>query len=106
MTSAVLYALAALIAVVLYQLGPFIWRAFTSPLRHLPGPPTDSWWLGQFRIINAAENSVPQEEWAKQYGPSIAYRGMFGVSLLAVHLLRERLSDCVMVGVATVDDGH
>ena len=81
MTSTVLaFALAVFVTVALYHAVPMVWRALTSPLRHLPGPPTDSLFWGNFKIINEAENSVPQEQWVDQYGPTIAYRGIFGVS--------------------------
>lgn len=76
------YALVALLAIFLYYALPFVWRATTTPLRHVPGPPSPSLLWGNLKIIQAAENSVPQEQWAAQYGPTIAYRGIFGVRYL------------------------
>lgn len=56
-------------------------KSFTSPLRTLPGPPRKSWLLGYFPDIWKADNSVLQEKWVEQYGPSISYTGLFGVSI-------------------------
>lgn len=64
---------------ILKKLGPVVLKRFTSPLRHLPGPPSDHWLFGNFKVIADSENSVPQERWMEQYGPTMAYPGMFGV---------------------------
>lgn len=57
-------------------------RIYTSPLRRLPGPPSDSFFFGNFRAILKAENSVLQEKWLAEYGDVVAYPGVFGVCSL------------------------
>lgn len=67
---------------VLYLLGHavhYVYRIYTSPLLRLPGPPSDSMFFGNFKQIVKEDQSVPQEKWLAEYGPVIAYPGMFGV---------------------------
>lgn len=64
---------------VVYEFGPLFLGQFTSPLRHLPGPPSDHWLYGNAQAIIKAENSTCQEAWMEQYGPTLAYKGFFGV---------------------------
>lgn len=73
------YAVGALVALILYKLVPFLWQMNTTPLRHLPGPPTESLFWGNMLSIQKEENSVPQERWVEQYGSTIAYKGLFGL---------------------------
>lgn len=71
------------VAVVLYTTCSFIFRNRTSPLRILPGPPpcgAHLFW-GHGRAIWQADNSVIQEGWVKEYGPTIAYKGMLSVRI-------------------------
>ena len=74
-----LYVGGAVVALILYQVVPFLWKASTSPLRHLPGPPNDHLFWGNMLVIQKENNSVPQERWVEQYGLNIAYKGVFGV---------------------------
>ena len=78
-STTVLAIVAAALLFAGYRLLPTIKSAFFTPLRHLPGPPSPSLFWGNFKLIAEAENSVPQEEWAAKYGPTIAYNGLFGV---------------------------
>ena len=73
------YAVGALVALILYSVGPTVWHVLTSPLRHLAGPPNDSLLWGNMVAIQKGDNSVPQAGWVKQYGHTISYRGVFGV---------------------------
>ncbi|KAL4261304.1 Cytochrome P450 superfamily protein [Pleurotus pulmonarius] len=75
-------ALSALGAYGVYKLFKFVYGEFTSSLRYLPGPKSSSWIYGNFREIFDAENSVLHEQWVKEYGPTIKYRGLFGVTRL------------------------
>lgn len=77
-----IYIPAGVLGYVLYRAAPFIIRSFTSPLLALPGPPNPSLLWGQFKKIFAAENSVLQEQWVKEYGPNITYRGFLGANRL------------------------
>lgn len=72
----VLYALWKCVSIVV--------RIYTSPLRRLPGPPSDSFFLGNFKAIFKAENSVVQEKWLAEYGDVMAYPGIFGVCLFSL----------------------
>ncbi|KAI0768260.1 cytochrome P450 [Trametes elegans] len=67
---------------VLQRLWPVIWRACSTSLKNIPGPPNPSWIFGSMRIIWDEDNSVPQERWAAQYGPNITYKGFFGIARL------------------------
>lgn len=100
--------LAAVAAAVLllpaYYIVPILWSIVTSPLRHLPGPPNDSLFWGNFKRIREADDSVLQDQWVAQYGSTISFRGLFGV--------RASLSGSCFVyspisaGVASVDSGY
>ncbi|KAH9885221.1 cytochrome P450 [Cubamyces lactineus] len=76
-----LYAVAAiasaLLLILLHKLGPSFIRAYTTPLRELPGPPSDHWFFGNLKAVQEEDNSVPQERWVAQYGQNIMYRGFF-----------------------------
>ena len=78
-TDLVLYTLAAGVLYAVWQISPFIYRSLTTPLRKLPGPPSDSLLYGNFKAIFNTENSVLQEKWLEQYGDTIAYPAMFHV---------------------------
>ncbi|GJE84506.1 cytochrome P450 [Phanerochaete sordida] len=73
------YAAGTLLALALYKVVAFAWRVVASPLRHLPGPPSESLFWGNMGVIQKEDNSVPQERWVKQYGPNIAYKGVFNM---------------------------
>jgi uncharacterized membrane protein YagU involved in acid resistance len=72
-------------------------RRLRSPLRDLPGPKSPSWIYGHIlEIWNAVhihyghslsdtlmrfrqENAILHEKWVEDYGPVLAYDGLFGV---------------------------
>lgn len=62
------------------------YRSYSSPLRLLPGPPSESLLFGNFKAILEAENSVLQEKWLEEYGDTIAYPGFLGVSPSIYHV--------------------
>ncbi|KAJ7123213.1 cytochrome P450 [Mycena filopes] len=66
----------------LYQVLKLVYREYTSPLRHLPGPKSPHFFFGNFREIWKAENSVMHEQWVREYGPTIKYKGLFGITRL------------------------
>ncbi|KAI0346966.1 cytochrome P450 [Trametopsis cervina] len=53
-------------------------RQLVTPLRLLPGPPSPHFFWGWAKEIFRVDHSVLQEQWMKEYGPTLAYRGMFG----------------------------
>lgn len=94
---------ATLTAYGLYKVLRMAYSELTSPLRDLPGPKSSSIIYGNFKEIwkevrtntllflfrtsiayhlrHAKENSVPQERWIKEFGPTIQYKALFGVSV-------------------------
>jgi len=76
-----LIVVALLLFIVCWQC--FLYPAFFSPLRHLPGPPWGHWLLGQFGEIVKAEAGILQYEWARKYAsngePCIRAVGPFGI---------------------------
>jgi hypothetical protein len=85
-------SISAILVLILYHAGPIVWRVLTSPLRHLPGPPSESILWGNIKSINGAENSVPQEQWVEKYGPIIAYKGILGVRPSSIYIHEEYLT--------------
>ncbi|KAI8972447.1 cytochrome P450 [Trametes punicea] len=68
-----------LISLILWKIWPGVVLWSSSALKNLPGPPSPSWFWGQMKVIFEEDNSVPQERWAAQYGPTIKYEGFFDV---------------------------
>jgi hypothetical protein len=84
----------------LYRLIKLYYEEFSSPLRDLPGPKSSSLIYGNIKEIWEAvrhrvsmtvfldltlpfeykENSVLHEKWVAEYGTTIQYKGLFGVS--------------------------
>ncbi|THV01377.1 cytochrome P450 [Dendrothele bispora CBS 962.96] len=69
--------LGALALVVFYLAAKSIYANYRSPLRLLPGPKSVSWFFGNLRQIQAAENAVLHEQWTEEYGPTIKYNAFF-----------------------------
>ena len=53
-------------------------RQCRSPLRHLPGPPSPSFFMGNLREMHDQENTNLITQWVAQYGPTFVYRGFLG----------------------------
>ncbi|KAF9239085.1 cytochrome P450 [Melanogaster broomeanus] len=66
----------------LWKLFRLVYHEVTSPLRHLPGPKGTSWIYGNLRDIFTAENSVLHEQWVKEYGHTLKYKGFFSTNRL------------------------
>ncbi|ESK85957.1 cytochrome p450 [Moniliophthora roreri MCA 2997] len=67
----------------IYLLVRHLWEELVaSPLKDLPGPPSDSMIWGNLQQIFKAENSVLHEQWVEEYGPTIRYRAFFGFNRL------------------------
>jgi len=67
----------------LYKLIRVIWRQnISNPLADLPGPPSPNWLWGNMRQIGDSDPSVMYERWTSEYGKTIKYQLLFGVSVL------------------------
>src|SRR5882757_1726128 len=53
-------------------------RQWRSPLRHLPGPPSPSFFFGNLKEMHNQENTNLIAQWVAQYGPTFVYRGFLG----------------------------
>lgn len=85
MPSSLVTTTAAVILLLLgYYLIPILWAIVTTPLRRLPGPPNDSLFWGNTKRLREADEGVLQDEWIAQYGPTISYRGIFGVCFIRI----------------------
>jgi len=70
---------AAALILALWKLLPLLLAPFTSTIRDLPGPPNPSWFYGNFKQIReAGHRSLLYEQWVKEYGPTIRYKGWLG----------------------------
>lgn len=55
-----------------------ILRQARSPLRHLPGPSSPSFFMGNLRDMHDAENTNLVGQWERAYGSTFVYRGFIG----------------------------
>ena len=51
-----------------------------SPLDLIPGPPSESWLLGNLNQIFKSEDEIACDKWVSKYGPTMMYREFFNVS--------------------------
>ncbi|KAF8191593.1 cytochrome P450 [Mycena galopus ATCC 62051] len=78
-----LFSVAGSLAVyALYQIFKLVYQEFNSPLKSLPGPKSAHPFYGNLRDIWKAENSVLHEEWVREYGSTLKYKGFFGLTRL------------------------
>ncbi|KZV62140.1 cytochrome P450 [Peniophora sp. CONT] len=88
MIGQILSAFAAIIVVFagkdLYQLIQGSLRPFFSPLRLVPGPPSDGFLLGNLRAIVEADPCTLHEKWAKEYGPVVKYKMFLNRDMLSI----------------------
>ncbi|PIL29244.1 cytochrome P450 [Ganoderma sinense ZZ0214-1] len=75
-------ALVALLAAVLWKLGPYLLAPFRSSLLNLPGPPSRRWLLGSLKDIYDSDGEVILDEWIEQYGPTVMFRGFLNTPRL------------------------
>lgn len=78
--SYLIVVLLALAVLLLWQVVPIFVQSFWSPLRKLPGPPSPHWFFGNFKALMRGDASTQQERWAEQYGHTMGYNALFGVS--------------------------
>ena len=102
---------------VLADLIALLWRQHFSPLRHLRGPPSPSFLLGNLREMYNQENTGLLYDWDAVYGSTYAYKGFFGgprlltTDLTAVaHILSHsdtyQKPDFVRDNLAAMGAGH
>ena len=53
-------------------------KRLSSPIRHLPGPPSNSLLFGHFKQLMVQEAHIPRG-WIEQYGPTIRIFGALKV---------------------------
>lgn len=63
----------------LRKVTPTIYRGLTSPLRRLPGPPSDSFLFGNFKRVIQGEGNI-LKKWSEEYGDTLAFPDLFCVS--------------------------
>ena len=82
----------------IYRILAFVYNELTSPIRHVPGPPNPSLIYGSFKKLTESvsrkltlscsdcfnghiqNNSELQEDWINQYGSTVKYKALLGVS--------------------------
>ena len=65
-----------------WKIAPILYRGLNSPLRRLPGPPSDSFFFGNFNTVAKKENEVLEKYLAK-YGDTTSYPDLFGVRCIS-----------------------
>ncbi|KAJ7607721.1 cytochrome P450 [Roridomyces roridus] len=60
----------------LVRLARSVYDSLTSPLRNMPGPPSPSFVLGNFKAM--AEDSSLTSQWRDQFGRNFRFRSLFG----------------------------
>ena len=68
-------------AAVLRRLLVIWFKAWRSPLRAIPGPESQSLFLGNFELRFDPENALPHEKWISEYGTTVGYAGLLNVCL-------------------------
>ncbi|KAK7035895.1 cytochrome P450 [Favolaschia claudopus] len=66
----------------LYRILRLLYEEYNSPLKYLPGPKSAHWIFGNMKGIWNAENSVLHEQWTREYGSTLKYKGLFGLTRL------------------------
>ncbi|CAB4414022.1 unnamed protein product [Rhizophagus irregularis] len=63
----------------------FIWLYYVSPLRKIPGPPSDSPIFGNLKSLIKTDSFIkPQLQWVRKYGNIVKYNGLFNKPTLLV----------------------
>ncbi|KAJ7839965.1 cytochrome P450 [Mycena olivaceomarginata] len=65
-------------AYTIYWILRVLYREYTSPWRHLPGPPSTHWFFGNLKEFTDDQNSGLQERWLQQYGRTSKIHRLFG----------------------------
>ncbi|KAE9402311.1 cytochrome P450 [Gymnopus androsaceus JB14] len=111
---------AIVLAAVLWLFIPFLRllsRQWLSPLRFLPGPPSQSFFMGNLAEMHEQENTNLIANWEAKYGSTFVYRGFVGGCRLmttdpvaVAHILGNAYEypkpDFVRDSLATMAAGH
>lgn len=111
-----LLALVVLVSFVLPLIRLLV-RQRISPLRHLPGPPSPSFFMGNLVQMHDQENNNLIQTWEAAYGTTFVYRGFIGGPRLMTtdpvaiaHILRHGYQypkpDFVRDSLASMAAGH
>ncbi|CAG8488177.1 18796_t:CDS:2 [Rhizophagus irregularis] len=77
------YFLLGVIGWITYKI--FIWPYYVSPLRKIPGPPSDNPILGNLQsLLSSVDSTDPKLEWVRKYGNIVKYNGLFNKPTLLV----------------------
>ncbi|PFH52487.1 hypothetical protein AMATHDRAFT_74271 [Amanita thiersii Skay4041] len=77
-----LLGLSLLLGYLLFKLAKFAYREYASPISDLPGPSSPSWIWGNLKEIWESDNSAMHDKWISSFGPTIKYKGLFGMTRL------------------------
>ncbi|GET00438.1 cytochrome P450 [Rhizophagus clarus] len=80
LSSLVGFLVLGVIGWVIYKI--FIWPFYLSPLRKIPGPPSDNILLGNFKSFLTDEE--PHVKWVQQYGSITKFYGIFNRPVIVV----------------------
>ncbi|KAJ7177190.1 cytochrome P450 [Mycena filopes] len=64
----------------IYHASQVLYHNLTSPLRHVAGPESPSFLVGNFKQM--ASNPAQTEQWRNEFGPIFRFKGLFSVSEL------------------------
>ncbi|RGB39306.1 hypothetical protein C1646_664698 [Rhizophagus diaphanus] len=76
------YFLLGVIGWITYKI--FIWPHYVSPLRKIPGPPSENPFLGNIKTFMKEDSGEPQLRWIKKYGNIIKVHGIFNEPIVFV----------------------
>ncbi|PKC13450.1 cytochrome P450 [Rhizophagus irregularis] len=62
----------------------YIWPNYISPLRKIPGPPSENPFFGNIKTFMKEESGEPQLRWIKKYGNIIKVHGIFNEPIVFV----------------------
>ncbi|KAF8188475.1 cytochrome P450 [Mycena galopus ATCC 62051] len=65
-----------------YHLGRWLYRGWTDSLRNLPGPPSPSFLLGNFKDM--ATDAYLTKKWRAEFGPIFKFKGLFNTRQLHI----------------------
>lgn len=68
-------------AYIAWRVFSLVWKLCTSSLRHLRGPKSQNWLLGNLREM------YDSAQWVEWYGETFRFKGILGVRLIYIHPL-------------------
>ncbi|RIA97841.1 cytochrome P450 [Glomus cerebriforme] len=80
--SLVSFFILGVIGWIIYKI--YIWPCYISPLRKIPGPPSENPFYGNLKTLLKEESGEPQLRWVKQYGNIVKFHGIFNTPTLFI----------------------